>query len=353
MLKVGHVIDIYDDADGKHLRDGALLKKYASLEVDPPEKLASLMDKDFALVIFTKTGEKHRKFAVHTPDALAISHHYFSKVADDLSPEARTIAATNLAKAHLRHGATEIPEDLEKAASKAVVGPYFNEAVERPLITAPAPAAEPKYATKYALERKLSDDRRVQIFPMDTLEEVQASVETLKKVAFDLSGRDRCKAAMKLQEALQGFQQPQDEVLAKLAAFDPNPAFLTHMEARRAALTDDQDIATLDSLIKVAGSLSGPTLAAAVETFDRKTGISRHWDRAIRNPWDSCLTVKEAGVKAGSKTITKEALVQALDAGKLDGLFKKSTIADFKKAPLEVFKSLPDPTKETIANLLG
>jgi hypothetical protein len=50
--------------------------------------------------------------------------------------------------------------------------------------------------------------------------------------------------------------------------------------------------------------------------------------------------------------VTKEALLKLIDSGKLKPMFKESMLKDFRKMPLEVFTSLPDPTKTTIAGMI-
>ena len=352
MLSPGHVLDIYDDAEGRHISDGALLKKYGEISVPTADEIAKLPDRDFALVIFTKTGEKIRKYPIHTPEALALSLHYFGKVGHALPKDARTIAAANIERAHLRFGA-EAPEALSKLASAATVeGNGFNAAEDR--------EGNKGFSTpgsnghkKFALDKKLADDRVVKAFPIDTLDDTQKSIQAFRKAAFDLPARERYETALRLQTRLLEFGRPPDPGLSKVASFQPNPAFMTHVAARKDMLKDDESRQTLDTFSKVAGAIPPVHRAMALEEFDRKTGLAWHWDRRIRNPWDSCFISKEAGAEAGEKTITKQALVRLIDSGKLSGMFKASTLKEFKEAPLEIFASLPAPTKQTIAGLIG
>ncbi len=350
MLEAGHVIDLYDDAQGVHLADGELLKKYAKLRIDAPEDVAKLPDKEFALVIFAKNGEKHRKFPLHNAEALAVSAHYYEKTASSLPPKARVIAASNLMMAHLRFGA-EPPEDLSKIASEDVVGPYYNEAEDRPHERAPLPNIVTR-VTKYAIERELPDGSFMDAFPITDLAETRMSATELRKVAFQIPAHDRYEAALKVQARLRDLGEKPDAELAKVASFDPNPAFMAHIAARREALVDDDAKKVLDELVKIAEKLKPPYLARALEDFDRRTKLSHLWDKRIRNPWDSCYQQKTAGLAQDNKTITKEALVALIDSGKLKAMFKESTLKDFRKMPVEVFKSLPVPTRSTIAGML-
>jgi len=346
MLTSGHVIDVYDDAEGKILADGELMKKYGgNLQVDTAEDVSKLPDGEFALVIMAKTGQKHRKFPIHTPDALAVSSHYFLKTASGLSEQAKTIAASNLLRSHLRFGAEAGEEIRKHAALENVVGPYANEA--EPPRSTPKPA-EPE---KFALSKELLDGRKLQAFPLDTPEDVAASVSEFKKVAFELPSRDRYVLAHKLLRAtMEGGNA--DTELAKFAGVEPNPAFMTHMAARREVCRNDTQRKVIDDLTKLAGALQPPLLAAAVEKFDRETGLHHYWDVRIRNPWDSCCFSKEAAVKVGDRDVTKKDIEGLIENGKLATLFKTSTINEFKKAPLEVFESLPAPTRKTIVDLM-
>ena len=348
MLKPGHVIDLYDDAEGTFLKDGAVLEKYGSkVEVETPDSLAKLADADFALVILTKTGEKHRKYPVHTPDALALSTHYFEQVGFGLPKEAQTIAATNLTKAHYKFGAAP-PAEIEKQASKEVVSSLWSEdradgAVEVRTF---------EQSTKYAMKKTLCDDSVLEVFPIDTLEMTRESAAEFKKVAYQLPPADRYAAATALAARLEELESPDRELTEKYASLVPNPAFMTHIAARQEHLLDPVSKKTLDDLSKIAGALPGTKLAEALETFDRKSGLAQLWDIQIRNPWDTCYTYKTASVKVGEKVITKTALMGLIDSGKLKPFFKTSMIEAMKKQPLEIFESLPVPTKETIANLL-
>jgi hypothetical protein len=351
MLKPGHVIDLYDDAEGVHLADGKLLEKYGELHIDTPDELVKLPDKEFALVIFSKTGEKHRKYPLHHAEALAVSTHYFEKTAESLPAKARVIAASNLLMGHLRFGA-EPTEDLSKIASEDVVGPYFNEAEDkegnwgfkRPEIAT--------RVTKFAIQRELPDGSIMDAFPITDLDEVKASADALKKCAYDIPAHDRYEASLKLQACLKELGADADDGLSKIASFDPNPAFMAHIAARQEALTDDGEKKVLDELVKIAEKLQPPYLARALEDFDRRTGLAHFWDQRIRNPWDSCYQQKTAGLKEDDKTITKEALVALIDSGKLKAMFKESTLKDFRKMPVEVYQSLPTPTKSTIAGMI-
>ena len=276
-------------------------------------------------------------------------------MAGDLHPKARTIAASRLHSAHLRFGA-EPTEEISKLASADVVGPYFNVAEDREdnrVFLRPddlAAAAEP---TKYAVKRVSVDGSILEAFPITDAVQTQASVVEFKKVAYELPAHDRYGTALTLQASLRQFGVPKDDGLAKLASFDPNPAFEAHVAARMEALTDDGEKKVLSDLVKLAEKLHAPHMARALEDFDRKTGLHHYWDQRIRNPWDSCYQQKTAGIKQDDKTITKEALVSLIDSGKLKGIFKESTLKDFRKAPVEVFQSLPTPTKNTIAGMIA
>jgi hypothetical protein len=349
MLQPGHVIDVYDDAEGTHLLDGALLEKYGgALDIAVPENLDRLEDRDFALVVMTKTGEKVRKFPMHEPNTLAVSLHYFEKCGESLPGNAQKIAAANLARAHLRFG-VEVPASVEKVASGVEVdGPYFNAAEthedNRVFV-------KPRVSTKYAYERTLDGGKTIQMFPIADKDETQASLAAFRKHALEMPPRDRWTTAVKLAKLAKGYDL-RDEFVEKLAEFTPNPAFTAHIAARREVCRKDEDRTTLDSFEKVAGALPPLQRAGMLEEFDRRAGMAYHWDRRLVNPWDSCFIVKTAATKVGDKTITKEALVKLIDGGKLGSLFKTSMINEFKKSPMEVFESLPTPTKHTIAGMI-
>lgn len=353
MLQPGHVIDVYDDAEGTHLLDGTLLEKYGgALDVAVPENLEALDDRDFALVVMTKTGQKIRKYPIHEPQTLAVSSHYFEKCGADLPANAQKIAAANLSRAHLRFG-VEPPESTEKiAAGVEVEGPYYNEAdadVERRGFT--QSFYKPEVSTKYAFRRTLGDGRKIEMFPIANKEEAAASLHAFQKNALTLPPGDRWKTAITLAKVARD-NGLRNVFVEKLAECTPNPAFTAHVAARREVCRTDEDRDTLDQFSKIAGALPPVQRAAMLEEFDKRAGMALQWGHRLTNPWDSCFLVKMASTKVGDKTITKEALVKLLDGGKLGSLFKESMIKDFKSAPMEVFESLPTPTKHTIAGMI-
>lgn len=348
MLQPGHVIDIYDDAEGTHLLDGTLLEKYGgALDVAVPENLSGLADRDFALIVMTKTGEKHRKYPMHEPNSLAVSLHYFEKCGEALPQKARTIAASNLYRSHLRFG-VEPPDAIRKLASSDVVGPYFDVTMDREDNKV---FMKPRVSAKYAFTRKLDDGREIDMFPIADRDETEASLLAFRKHATELPPRDRWTVAVKLAKRARELNL-HDEFVEKLAEFTPNPAFSAHVAARREVCRTDEDRNTLNQFEKVAGALPPLTRGAMLEEFDRRAGMAYHWDRRLVNPWDSCFIVKTAATKIGDKTITKQALDKLLESGKLGSLFKASMIKEFKKSPMEVFESLPTPTKQTIAGMI-
>lgn len=356
MLERGHVLDIYDDADGVHIRDGEALKKFGELRVDPAERISALPDTEFALVVMTKTGEKIRKFPIHNPEALALSTHYFEKTGECLPGGAFNIAAVRLAQAHLRFGA-DVPFSKELVKMGCVVGPYFDEEEGRKNdlkfseMKASVSMPEPASLAKYAYARQLGDGRTLKMFPVQDAEACRRSVENFRKVAFEMPARRRYEAAMTILPHL-AAHGIQDEFVEKTAELSPNPAFSAHMAVRREMVQDPESLKTLASIEKLAGALRGPLVAQALEEFDVRAGISHLWDTRVRNPWDSCFTVKTASVKVGEREVTKADITKLLDSGKLATMFKESTIKEFRKDPLVVFESLPGPTKETLCRMI-
>ena len=349
MFGPGHVIDIYDDAEAVHIRDGEALKKYgSSLRVDMPEDLRPLSDKDFALILLTKTGEMQRKYPMHNPHALALSTHYFERVSQNMPEEARKIAAAGLVKGHLRFGA-EPPAELQKLAGDLAVQPYFCLSSYRPLpVAAPAEAEAKKYA--YAV--RTSNGDLVEMFPVDTLPLALASAEAIKKHASSMQPRDRYLAAAAVNEEIVKLGGQKDADLEKISSPMPNPAFSSHIAARMSAVNDAESQSTLLSIQALSGTLGGVKIAQALEAFDQKAGLDLHWGTKLVNPWEACFLHKEASVKVGDQDVTSDDLVKLIDSGKLASMFKKAQLEDFRKEPLVVFTSLPEPARHQIAGLL-
>lgn len=114
------VLDIYDD-QGLTLIDIPLPAWVGNSPHTPVEKLASLPDDLFALILVSPDGRSAtRKYACHTPTSAALSAIYLSQYYPNLSADAVHVAASNIKTACEMYGLPAFPalDKLAEASAK-------------------------------------------------------------------------------------------------------------------------------------------------------------------------------------------------------------------------------------------
>jgi hypothetical protein len=111
----------------------------------------------------------------------------------------------------------------------------------------------------------------------------------------------------------------------------------------------------LDELFKKKASIYPEIYSECLKRFDINEGLDKGWDHIVPDPWASTFGKAAAKVvwESGADIVTEDALTN-LAENRLDLIIQKFTYTvgnEFRKDPIGIFNSMPDPQKRLIARM--
>jgi hypothetical protein len=380
----GVTLDWYDD------RGATLKSKFQTLDalpdiikeadIRPKEKLAH---EDFALVAIDE-GNVMRKFACHDPGTTAMSVIYFMEHGDKLPEGAQKLAAANLVEACERFDLTP-PEALEKTSWGG--GKQHAKDLQKILKNNPGMSmsdAIKKYNTKYKkasanvvdvtgkrpafkvkVARPVNNDDYAVVMPDGSRHYPINSWDLIKKAEnyYHDEGRRmdpeiRRQFAVKLasKATMVGYLLDPDIFEAGSTTFAAPGHLKAAVEMRKIACAPGDGRVFLDELFEKRASIGPEVYSECLRRFDVEAGLDRGWDRVVLDPWASTYGIdKTAKVvwEQGAERVTAEELTNLANnhSGKLDEHFSAGFSGEFKKDPISIFKSMPDPQKKMLSRM--
>jgi hypothetical protein len=387
-------LDAFDDPT-------VLSRRFASLEALPESiKTAHIPTaREFALLPDHLFPEGMRKFACWDRGTAEMQVLAFYDHGDRLGPEEYLKTAAHLAESCERYGA-EVPTFLKEALSAAgalqggfrlshgvdaagkAVGQMGQNAAllsggmgknvyspselaearrekmadvsgstaappQPPLLRLKDRAPAPKVASYYAL-----GDR----YPIDTLDQIKRAYDYFGDHARDFAPEDRRRYAVNVVERADSLGLLVPDLLRKYAAagYAPTHEIDLALEARYVRV-DPPEQELLAKLAAVRPDLPPALFRDALEAFDNRTGLSRLYDAQIPDAYLSTYGEEKRAEYSwvdGSAEIS-ESQLRSLAHRRTMIIDRMSDefYEEFKKDPVGVFKSLPDPEKHVLAQM--
>lgn len=351
------VIDAYDDLFGEHLRKFGHENPGANLLT--PEEKSRLSDDDYALCCLTKEGSKLNKFPLCDKDNVWVSNKMFPMTCHKLAESAAAKAAHFIKKACKAY---EIePEPLvEKLAAESSTNIW----VENPKGEETVKTAS---GTRVAMDDFAEVDRIVgnythaqQVFSSPMHVKVAAKYFEEKHEKMLLETRHKYAAAVQIRAKELGMP-PQTGAVAKYASDHYNAKLDGHLASRRRLLDGQDDlVGELSKLASAKKSYTPYQFAQLLNGFDKKAGLNRYYGGYLENPFNSTFAAAPDPYegyrwqnKTGSRKLTLEEIQKVVkdQNPKIAEYFGKSVAEEMKKDPVVIFESLPDDSKEIIANI--
>lgn len=356
-----------------------------------------------------------RKFACTDREQTALSGLYFVRTYRELTPEAVKVAAANLRRAHDVYGLPDIPiletlsrtgglpksacvEDHDVRVERKQIKDHLEEGEAKeegkeekkgdltgtevmprtppPPKTKKVPPAKklgssnvvsgrgtpvrellPRHvpARRYALWKSANDRR----YPIDTLSQIMDLEQALGRKLASFPPDERPQICRALHRREQELGLPIPSVVQKYAGkyYQPDTVIRAWFDLRKELSARDatKQAGAYDRLFEKRAALHPLEFARELAVLDRERRLDYHWGSRLADPWESVLAFrKEATVvfNRGEIFVTdqdlqdlvksREALAKILDEDVLD---------EFRKDPVGVFRSLPDPLKRTIGRL--
>ena len=371
-------LDFYDDTEGQGLTKiaAAMPPSMRNLAIEPmsPEQRDRLNDADFGLIILTKHAHVLRKFPVNDPAHAFLAAQYFDQNFNKLAFPARFIAAKHIKTAC---EAYEVPCSRQVNAyanavhAEEVTDNTFVEGSEHRWLLHKMASTElfEKQATAvemnamlelpddhFALVFKAGDGSITRKYAMPDADHVKVAADYFDKYAMDLSPEHRHQFAVAVARRAEELEVPlENRQVEKWASVTWNEHVVAHLEQRKSLLPrNEQARKVLDELAASLTETTPQDAAEALKVFDKATGLDRHYDRGLNDPYASTMSKTASGWSAevDGRTITEPDLQKVAASKKLAGYLGQSFANDFSKHPVEMFESLPDPEKVLIKQLV-
>jgi len=343
------VIDFYDDAEGTILKN-----RFPSPDLLPDIiKEGALMDegersrmRDDLYALVMKDGDtKMRKFACTDGCNTALSVVYLLDHAKDVlpAPAAKT-AAQNLLKACSTYG-IEAPPVLTKMAGALPdkVIPYV-DVTGYEIDTSPPPV-------RHCLTKEAQ-------YPIDSYDQVLTAIKFFEKHGSKLHPSKRREFCLNLTKRAADLGVPTTDPIQKYAASGwRDPLHVKEQIQKRMEKAGAQEARDYYRVMftKV-GALAPGVFANMLMEIDEATGLAEHWDNGLEDPFQAALRKEAASFSytAVQGTVDEEDLMQLKGYRTLlSKAFGEDFADEFKKNPVAVFKSLPEPEKNTIVKLVA
>lgn len=343
------VIDFYDDTEGTVLKS-----RFPSPETLPNIiKEGSLMDeaersrmRDDLFALVMRDGDAQmRKFACTDGCNTALSVIYLLDHAKDLLPDAAVkTAAQNLTRACDMYN-IEAPPSLAKLAGAMPdeITPYVD-------------------VTGYEIDTSEPPVRHCLVkeaqYPIDSYEQILKANSFFAKHGSKLHPAKRREFCLNLTKRASELGTPTAEAVQKYAA----NGWQAPLQVKEQIQKRMEKVGTQEArdyyrvLFTKIGSVDPGVFANMLMEIDEATGLDEHWDNGISDPFTATLRKEAASFSytAVQGTVDEEDLMQLKGYRTLlSKAFGEDFADEFKKNPVAVFKSLPEPEKNTIVKLVA
>jgi len=187
---------------------------------------------------------------------------------------------------------------------------------------------------------------------------------------FDLARRREFCTNLMTKAAAVGYPLP--EIVEKYGSREYDPLMSVYFAARQDAVQGNLELAEMYGRLEkvaAAGQVDPDVMASALYDLDREAGLDRFYDAGIPDPIYSLFGHTKIAATAGEEALPTmwtwdNGLGDSVNEHEINQLindtvsrelfaeqFDSDFVTQFSKNPIQVFDSLPDPTKAIIARL--
>lgn len=378
MSSAAAVLDFYDDSKHELMSKVAMpaALKDVTTSVLTPEEHVQLSDSEFGLILLTKRASVLRKFPVNDPGNAWLSAQYFNRTYEKLAFPARFVAAKFIKTACDAYAVPAAPavdayaehvEDGEATTNVFVEGSesawMLRKLAQVEFMANPATAVEMNAMVSmpnehFALVIQGGDGSVIRKYAMPDTDHVKIAAEYFDQYAMDLPPEYRHRFALSVHDRAEelGVDVSGNKTLSKWASTEWNSHVQAHIEQRKSLLPRNPGAReVLDKLAASIHETTPPDMAAALQTFDEATGLTRYYDNGVTDPFQSTMAKSAEGwsTEIDGRIITEPDLRKVAETTRLAGYFGETFAKQFKDHPVEVFESLPAPEKEVVVQVIN
>jgi hypothetical protein len=295
--------------------------------------------------------------AVATPEPEQVGEELASKIYAFAMQEGYSLPGVAPMAAAASEALTEIPDGKDEAVSAFKSRLIEIEASEKLKRASKEVAAHNYQESSFGIVTKTASGETLGRFPLHTPEMVKDAVRFFEESGADMAPKYRHELASNIVKNAAGHGVYVDnQAIRGYASESYSGNLCANLEARRAILPDGvqkEAAKALSDLLDYSEKLYPHEFAEALEVFDKKAGLDKHWGRSIKDPYLSTFEATktaEWSCRLGQDQLSEDQLrkfaLKHLDC--LNGFVGQNVINALKGDPVAIFDSLPRPEKEII-----
>ncbi len=311
------------------------------------EEEAAKDNDEFAVTLYHPRHGFMNKYASHSKGLAQLNMALLKSQINEIPDEIIKVAATNLEKA-AAHYKVDFPEDLK---------PYTEESLDTSIVDVTKINATaynvklaehaPKPEHIYALPEK-------EKYPITNIELVKKAETYFNNFYREMPIDDRIEFAKNAAAQMEKLEIEPTGLIDKLAHLDfskLNDDFVYHMKSRKTLTHDEDSRVMYDELIEKSAEWSPIKIASALGKVDERSGIIHFYGTNVEDPVSTVFGLdKEAEYLIDGKT-WKESDFDKIASKNFNELIDKQTAEDLQGSErVDVFKALPKPIRDSIAN---
>lgn len=347
MIKVATLtFDIYDDRHGVIAK--TLPPEFHGLNVGAAERLDSLSDNQFGLVMKTASGVR-RRYPLDNADAVKLSSAYFERVRDTLHP-----ALVEAVEEKLKNpGSTKVayvdvtklePAAVKTASPSLVYGltidgrdcfPLHNSALVKTAIAAyPNTAIELSPVERFLYARNIN--KQASALNVSIPDNSPINLYTA-----EYPNKDALRIAIQQRKEACGHQTS-TEVLDRLYAD-------SGCDPIRGPMENEDSFADRMKIAKAVKPMDAGDVITILDTFDKLAGFtSEHYLRGMLDPFAAMY--KKADCEPSAASVDGVDLSK-ISADRLSEHFDAEFIGEFQQNPIQVYMASPEPVKSLLRDM--
>jgi len=320
----------------------------SQIHIPSPEDNAQRDPNEFGVCIYHPRNGFMNKYAAYSKGMTELNLGLLKTQINEIPDEILKVASTNLQKA-AAHYKLDFPEELkpfvseEKLDNNIVNITSIDETAYHVKLASTAPPIE----HLYALPKKKK-------YPITNTELVKTAESYFNTYNKDLELDDRIEFATNLNKQMITLGISPTGLIDKLAHLDYNKLnsdFEYHIKSR-IGYTHDEEVAGLyEALLEKSAEWGVKKVASTLNKIDQKANLTYYYGKNIEDPILSTFGLdKEAEYEIDGKT-WKDSDFDKIAKVNFSDLLDSNTISELSgEDRIAVFKSLPKPIRDNIAN---
>ncbi len=311
------------------------------------EENASKDPDEFAVTLYHPRHGFMSKYASHSKGLAQLNIAILASQINELPDEIIKVAATNLEKA-AAHYKIDFPEELKQHTVQVLDNSIvdvtnIDQTAYHEKLAKFAPKVEHVYALPELEKYPITDE--------DLLKEAESYFNVYSH-EFEIN--DRIEFAKNAAAQMEKLSIKPSGLIDKLAHLDFNKLnddFKYHIKSRQTLTHDEESVSLYGDLLEKSAELDPIKIAKALSKIDENSGIIHYYGKKVEDPISTVFGINKEAEYEIDERLWKESDFNKIAEHDFSNLIDNDTSTELSSVnKIDVFKSLPKPIRDSIAN---